>query len=71
MAKSGGPGANQGAIQPKVTAGDVLFFKFDVLHRSLLNESVDRCRWTIQIRMVPFNDQYFREKAFKPRVVTR
>ncbi len=50
--------------------GDVLFFRFDVLHRSLPVLSKDRSRWTLQVRFADLADEAFRGEQFKPGVVT-
>ncbi len=59
---------------PKVSAdmdsGDVLFFRFDVLHRSLPVRTADLSRWTLQVRYADLYDDVFREEQFKPGVVT-
>jgi hypothetical protein len=59
------------AVKPTVKAGDVLFFRFDTLHRSLPNVSRDRCRWTLLLRMVSFTDPQFASHDFKPGVVSK
>lgn len=46
--------------------GDVLFFRFDVLHRSLPLTDPSRARWTIQARFADLNDQEFRSAEFRP-----
>ena len=56
-------------VYPK--AGDALLFRFDVLHRSLPNVSMNRCRWTVQVRMVSMYDQHFMERGFRPTEVSR
>ncbi len=52
-----------------MNAGDVLFFRFDVLHRSLPVLTRDRSRWTLQVRYADLNDEAFRQEQFKPGVV--
>jgi hypothetical protein len=53
-----------------MNVGDVLFFRFDVLHRSLPVLSKDRSRWTLQVRFADLADEAFRAEQFKPGVVT-
>ncbi len=52
-----------------MNAGDVLFFRFDVLHRSLPVLTEDRSRWTLQVRYADLKDEVFRQEQFKPGVV--
>jgi hypothetical protein len=59
------------AVRPLPQAGDVLWFRFDVLHRSRPNVSADRNRWTVQIRLADLEDPEFRREAFRPGVVTK
>jgi hypothetical protein len=58
-------------VSPQMNAGDVLFFGFDVLHRSRPNVSRDRCRWTLQARFADLADPEFQKENFKPGVVTK
>lgn len=58
------------SIRQVMSAGDVLFFRFDVLHRSLPVQRDDKSRWTVQARFADFADSEFRERAFKPASVT-
>ena len=51
-------------------AGDVLLFRFDVLHRSLPVRSAGRARWTLQVRFADLHDSAFRGENYKPGVVT-
>ena len=44
---------------PEIAAGDLLGFRFDVLHRSRPNLSQDRCRWTLQLRWAAYDDPEF------------
>ncbi|MBA4015777.1 MAG: hypothetical protein C0483_01175 [Pirellula sp.] len=59
------------AVRPVLSAGDVLFFRFDVLHRSRANLSQDRNRWTVQVRFADLEDPEFRRESFRPGVVTK
>lgn len=58
---------------PKVSfdmnVGDVLFFRFDVLHRSLPVQTKNRSRWTLQVRYADLHDEAFCREQFKPGVV--
>jgi hypothetical protein len=58
-------------VSPQMDAGDVLFFGFNVLHRSRPNVSKDRCRWTLQARFADLADPEFQKENFKPGVVTK
>jgi hypothetical protein len=58
-------------VSPQINAGDVLFFGFDVLHRSRPNVAKDRCRWTLQARFADIADPAFQKENFKPGVVTK
>lgn len=58
-------------ILPDPCIGDAVLFSFDVLHRSRPNLSVDRCRWTAQLRFVNFQDLAFRGEGYRPGVVTQ
>lgn len=60
-----------GSVFPQVEAGDCLFFRFHVLHRSRKNTSRNRQRWTIQSRIADFADPAFRKKSYKPGVVSK
>jgi Phytanoyl-CoA dioxygenase (PhyH) len=53
-----------------MSPGDVLFFRFDVLHRSLPVKSRERSRWTLQVRYADLHDARFLEQNFKPGTVT-
>jgi hypothetical protein len=53
-----------------MSAGDVLFFRFDILHRSLPVLREYRSRWTVQARFADFADSEFRERCFKPPSVS-
>jgi len=57
-------------VRQVMSAGDVLFFRFDILHRSLPVLSEDRSRWTVQARFADFADAEFRERCFKPASVS-
>ena len=56
-------------IQPEVAPGNVLFFSYMDLHRSRPNMSTDRCRWTIQVRMVDLADPEFLKAEYRPTTV--
>ena len=58
------------AVRPHVNAGEVLFFRFNVLHRSVPNVADHRCRWTVQVRYCSYDDPQFRDHNFKPGIVT-
>jgi hypothetical protein len=59
------------AIELRPSAGDVLFFRFDVLHRSLPVATARRARWTLQARFASFEDEEFRHRGFRPAVVSK
>lgn len=61
----------EGAVRPGLSEGDALLFKFNVLHRSMPNRSMTRCRWTAQIRVASYDDPAFGREGFRPGVVTR
>ena len=54
-----------------MNAGDVLFFRFDVLHRNLPIAVENRSRWTLQIRYADLNDWEFHNGSFKPSSVSQ
>lgn len=56
---------------PEMAAGDMLGFRFDVLHRSRPNLSKDRCRWTLQLRWAAYDDPAFINERFQPGIVTK
>ena len=57
-------------VRQAMSAGDVLFFRFDILHRSLPVHSDNKSRWTVQVRFADFADAEFRDRCFKPASVT-
>ncbi len=57
------------ATRANMQAGDMLFFKFNVLHKSAPIASDTRSRFTVQFRFADFADPEFRRNAFKPGVV--
>lgn len=50
-------------------AGDMLLFKFSVLHRSNAVLSREKSRFTMQFRYSDFEDEEFQNHAYKPGVV--
>ena len=52
-----------------LSPGDALVFRFNVLHKSNPISSLDRSRFTIQLRFSDFNDPEFMESQFKAGVV--
>jgi len=57
--------------RPLISWGDALLFSFDVLHRSLPNRALDRCRWTVQLRFVAYSDDAFLKERYRPGLVTK
>lgn len=57
------------ATKPVVNFGEVLWFRFDLLHRSVLNKKPGRCRWTAQIRYASYLDKEFEAAGFRPASV--
>lgn len=49
---------------------DALLFKFSTLHKSMQNLSVDRCRWTLQLRFANYEDPEFAEENYRPGIVS-
>ncbi|HEY9760845.1 MAG TPA: phytanoyl-CoA dioxygenase family protein [Oculatellaceae cyanobacterium] len=45
--------------------GDALFFKFNVMHRSMPNNSKTKCRWTLQLRFASYEDAEFQQERFR------
>ena len=56
---------------PDMAAGDLLCFRFDVLHRSRPNVASGRCRWTLQLRWAAYDDPAFIDERFQPGIVTK
>lgn len=53
----------------EMTQGDALFFRFDVLHRSIPIESEDQSRFTVQLRFADYNDVDFINANYRPGTV--
>ncbi len=49
--------------------GDALFFRFNVLHRSIPIESEDRSRFTVQLRFADYADTDFIHAKYRPGTV--
>lgn len=62
------PADNPVAMLP--AEGDMLLFRFNVLHRSRPVASAVRSRFTVQVRYADFKDKEFRARDFKPGTVT-
>jgi hypothetical protein len=54
-----------------MSAGDVLCFSFDVLHRSLPVISEIKSRFTVQLRFADFADVEFINNEYKPGIVNK
>ena len=50
--------------------GDCIFFKYNVLHKSMPNASSTGCRWTLQARFVDYADDQFRKENYRMGVVS-
>jgi ectoine hydroxylase-related dioxygenase (phytanoyl-CoA dioxygenase family) len=59
------------AVEVFPNLSDALMFKFTTLHKSMQNLSVDRCRWTLQLRFANYDDSEFAEENYRPGVVNR
>ena len=55
----------------RVEAGDILLFRFDVLHRSLPVLSALKSRWTVQARYCDFEDVEFQSNGFRTASVSK
>jgi len=49
--------------------GDALFFKFNVLHKSIPIRSTQRSRFTVQLRFADFSDPEFVSQGYRPGTV--
>lgn len=65
------PVPREQAVDLRPCAGDVLFFRFDVLHKSLPVATTRRARWTLQARFASFDDEEFRRRGFRPAAVSK
>lgn len=59
------------ATSARVEAGDILLFRFDVLHRSLPVLSTLKSRWTVQARYCDFEDAEFQLNGFRTASVSK
>jgi ectoine hydroxylase-related dioxygenase (phytanoyl-CoA dioxygenase family) len=57
-------------IDAPMDAGDVLIFKFNILHRSKPVVAKDRSRFTMQLRFVDLADPQFISNSYKPATVS-
>jgi len=58
-------------MRETMRAGDVLFFSFDIMHRSLPVLSESRSRWTVQVRFADFADREFLQRSYRPASVSK
>lgn len=54
----------------RLSPGDVLFFRFDVLHRSMPVLTDELSRFTVQVRYADFGDETYKSNHYRPGVVT-
>jgi hypothetical protein len=56
-------------LRPDVKSGDILFFSFLDIHKSLPNVSSSNCRWTVQVRIADLADADFVKADYRPSSV--
>ena len=61
---------HQTAIVDRMSAGDALFFSFNLLHRSLPVADEERSRFTVQLRFADFTDEQFLQEKYRPGAVS-
>jgi len=57
-------------VVDRLNPGDVLFFRFDVLHMSRPVLTDELSRFTVQVRYADFGDESYKANRYRPGVVT-
>jgi hypothetical protein len=63
------PNDRSESLTGKISCGDVILFKFNLLHKSEAVTSTSNSRFTIQLRFADLADEEFRANLYKPGVV--